>query len=147
MLSVATLADLDEMCELLWVMHAENGVGQLDKPKARGAISEVIANGGCLISRQNDRIVGSVGLVMCEWWYSKDKALMDKWFFVHPAHRTEGHATRLIAAAKAAARNTGIPFVTAVSTTVDTLSKLKFFKRHLTPFGGAFIFEPKKEAA
>lgn len=143
MLSVATPDDLDEVCELLWVMHDENGVGRLDKPKARGAISQIIDSGGCFVARQDDRIVGSAGLFMTEWWYSREKALFDQWFFVHPDYRKYGHATRLIAALKAAGRTGRIPVVLQVASTVDTLSKLKFFRRHLTPFGGAFVFMPE----
>jgi GNAT superfamily N-acetyltransferase len=143
MLTIANPGDLDEMCALIKVMHDENGVGRLDQSKVRGAISEVIASGGCLVAKQDGRIVGSVGLIMDEWWYSSEKALIDRWFFVHPDHRKFGHATRLIAAMKAAADTSGLPVVLQVSSTVDTLSKLKFFKRHLTPLGGAFIHMPR----
>lgn len=143
MLSVATPDDLDEVCELIRVMHAEVGIGRLDDTKVRGAISEIINSGGCLISKQDDRIVGSVGLTMTSWWYSPDRFLVDQWFFVHPDHRAEGHATQLIAWMKTAAKNTGIPVVLSVGTTVDALSKLKYFRKHLTPFGGSFIYQPE----
>jgi hypothetical protein len=33
-----------------------------------------------------------------------------------------------------------------VGTPIDALSKLKFFKKHLTPFGGSFFFDPREEA-
>jgi len=143
MLSVATPDDLEEVFTLLLVMHAENGVGRLDEPKARGAISEIINSGGCLISKQNGKIVGSVGLTMTSWWYSQDRFLVDEWFFVHPDHRAEGHATQLIGWMKTAAQTCGTPVVLSVGTTVDALSKLKYFRKHLTPFGGAFIYQPK----
>lgn len=143
MLSVATPDDLAEVFNLLLVMHAENGVGRLDEPKARGAISEIINSGGCLISKQNGKIVGSVGLTMTSWWYSRDRFLVDEWFFVHPDHRAEGHATQLIGWMKTAAKTSGIPVVLSVGTTVDALSKLKYFRKHLTPFGGAFIYQPE----
>jgi GNAT superfamily N-acetyltransferase len=143
MLSVATPDDFEAVYELLKVMHAENGIGRVDEPKARGAISEVINANGCLLAWQGDRIVGSVGLTMTSWWYSRENFLTDMWFFVHPDHRAEGHATRLIAWMKTAAKHAGIPVVLSVGTKVDSLSKLKFFRKHMTPFGGAFIYEPE----
>ena len=146
MLTVATAADLPEVCELLRVMHTENGVGRVNEDKALGVISQRIKDGGCMISRSRGRLVGSVAVYESNWWYSDELAYFDQWFFVHPENRNEGHAVRLIAAMKAAARIRGIPLVFAVGTTVDTLSKLKFFKKHLTPFGGSFIFDPRMAA-
>lgn len=143
MLSVATPDDLEEVFQLLLVMHAENGIGRVDEPKALGAISQIINSGGCLISKQNGKIVGSVGLTMTSWWYSRENFLVDEWFFVHPDHRSEGHATQLIGWMKTAAQVSKVPVVLSVGTTVDALSKLKYFRKHLTPFGGAFIYQPE----
>lgn len=149
MISVATQDDLQAVCDLLRVMHAENGIGRVNEGKALGVISNRINEGGVLISKQRGQVVGSVAIYRAEWWYSDELAFFDQWFYVHVDHRAEGHATRLIAALKQAARNTGIPVVLHVGTTVDALSKLKFFKKYLQPFGGSFIFQPalEKEAA
>lgn len=142
MLSVATPDELEEVCDLLRVMHAENGIGRVDEHKARGAISQIINASGCLISRQDGKIVGSVGLTMTSWWYSGENFLTDMWFFVHPEHRDGGHASRLIGWMKSAADLGRVPVVLSVGTKVDSLSKLKFFRKHMTPFGGAFIYQP-----
>lgn len=148
MLSIATSDDLPQVFDLLKVMHAENGVGRVNEAKALGVISQRINDGGCMITRHKaGHLVGTVAVYRSTWWYSDETALFDQWFFVHPEHRNEGHAVRLIAALKQAARNTGIPLVFSVGTTVDALSKLKFFKKHMTPFGGSFIFRPEKVAA
>jgi GNAT superfamily N-acetyltransferase len=146
MIELATAPDLEGVCDLLRVMHQENGVGRVNEAKALGVISSRIEEGGCLVSRQNGVIVGSIAVYRSNWWYSDEVAFFDQWFFVHPKHRTEGHASRLIAAMKQAARNTGVPFVLQVGTTIDALSKLRFFKKHMTPFGGAFIYIPQREA-
>lgn len=147
MLTIATRADLPEVCDLLRVMHAENGVGRVNETKALGVISQRIEEGGCMITRSHGKLVGSVAIYRDTWWYSDEIAFFDQWFFVHPEHRTEGHAARLIGALKTACRNTRTPLVLQVGTTVEALSKLKFFKKHLTPFGGAFIFQPERVAA
>lgn len=146
MLEIATPADLQEVCDLLRVMHAENGVGRVNETKALGVITQRIQEGGCLLSRRHGRVVGSVAIYKSNWWYSDELAFFDQWFFVHPDHRNEGHAVRLIASLKQASRDTKIPVVLHVGTTVDALSKLKFFKKHLTPFGGSFLFNPASEA-
>ena len=146
MIELATSADFEGVCDLLRAMHAENGVGRVNEAKARGVISQNIESGGCLISRQRGVIVGSVAIYRDQWWYSDETAFFDRWFFVHPDNRDKGHAERLIAALKAAARNTGLPMVLSVGTTVDALPKLRFFKKHLTPFGGSFIFMPDVHA-
>lgn len=147
MLTLATPDDLTEVCDLLRVMHTENGVGRVNEAKALGVITERINEGGCMISRSHGKVVGSVAVYRSNWWYSDESVFFDQWFFVHPEHRNEGHAVRLIAALKQACRNTGTPLVLQVGTTVDALSKLKFFKKHLTPFGGAFLFRPDARAA
>lgn len=146
MISIATTDDLQEVCDLLRVMHAENGVGRVNEAKALGVISQRINDGGCMITRQQGRVVGSVAVYKNTWWYSDELVFFDQWFFVHPDFRNSGHAVRLIAALKQACRNTRTPLVLSVGTTVDALSKLKFFKKHLTPFGGSFLFNPAEAA-
>ena len=147
MISLATPENLEEVCDLLRVMHAENGVGRVNEDKARGVITKRIQEGGCIVARSHGRLVGTVAIYKDMWWYSDELAFFDQWFFVHPEHRSEGHAVRRLAALKQACRNTGVPLVLHVGTTVDALSKLKFFKKHLTPFGGSFIFQPEAKAA
>lgn len=147
MIALATPENLEEVCELLRVMHAENGVGRVNEEKARGVITKRLQEGGVILARSHGRLVGSVAIYKDNWWYSDELAFFDQWFFVHPEHRSEGHAVRLLAALKQACRNTGVPLVLHVGTTVDALSKLKFFKKHLTPFGGSFIFQPEAKAA
>jgi|TARA_R100001086_G_C11832837_1_gene257031 GNAT superfamily N-acetyltransferase len=142
-LSIATNDDLAEVCDLLRVMHDENGIGRVNEEKALGVISSHIEEGGCIISRSNGDLVGSVGIYQDTWWYSDEKAFFDRWFFVHPEHRTGGHAVRLLGAIKQAARNESRPFVLHVGTTVNAWAKLKFFRKHLTPFGGSFVYMPE----
>lgn len=143
MLRIATPADLDAICDLLRSMHYEIGVGRVDEEVARGAISEVISKSLCVVVERNGAIVGSVGLAMTQWWYSKDLFLTDQWFFVSPDSRQFGLATRLINFVKLMSEKWKVPAVISVGTTVETLSKLKFFKKHLQPFGGSFIHIPK----
>lgn len=142
MLAIATSDDLQEVCDLLRVMHAENGVGRVNETKALGVITQTINAGHCLITRDQGQVVGSMGLYRSQWWYSDDPVFFDQWFFVHPKHRSSGHALRLISAMKAISAQNKTPFVLSVGTTVDTLEKLRFFRKHLQPFGGSFVYLP-----
>jgi len=143
MLRIATPDDLEAICTLLRSMHSEIGIGRVDDDTARGAISDIIQKGQCVVAEKDGAIVGSVGLTMTQWWYSKDLLFTDQWFFVHPAHRQHGLATRLVNFIKGVADKWKIPAVISVGTTVETLPKLKFFKKHMKPFGGSFIHIPK----
>lgn len=151
MLRIATPDDVPALTELLTSMHHEIGVGRLDEEKARGAALPIIEKRQCIVALKGEKIVGSVGLVLTSFWYSRDLFMTDMWFFVHPDHRGDkneggenaGHATRLIAAAKAAADLRNIPLVLQVGSSKGAVPKFKFFSKHMTPFGGAFVHFPK----
>lgn len=144
MMRVATPDDLSEVYSLLEVMHQEyTNIGRVDAAKARGAILDIIKAGGCIVSEKDGKIIGTVGIFKSTPWFSSDEIWSDQWFYVHPDHRADGHATRFIACLKAAANKEGRPFVLSVNTTERTLSKLKYFKKHMQPFGGNFIYFPE----
>lgn len=121
-------------------MHAEIGICKLDKEKAVARIAAVISAGGCLVIEDGGKMVASVGLEETSAWYSQDKALYDTWFYVHHDHRKSGHAKALLYFTKQASKMKGIPVVVSVGTTKDTLRKLRFFRKYMTPFGGSFIY-------
>lgn len=148
MLTIATPDDLAAIYDLRRVQRLEEGViGRVNEAKALGAISQHISQSDCLISRTSGEIVASVAIFRDAFWDTDDMAIFDRWFYVHPKHRSEGHATRMIAALKEVSRRSRQPLVLSVGTTPDALSRLKFFRKHLTPCGGAFLFNPMKEAA
>jgi hypothetical protein len=148
---IATPEDVSRIEDLLREMHTEIGVGRLDEDKARGAILPLIQSRQCIVATRGDEIVGSVGLTLTSFWYSKDTFLTDMWFFVHPDHRNDknekgengGHATKLIAAAKKVADLRKVPLVLQVGSSKGAVPKFKFFAKHMTPFGGAFVHFPR----
>lgn len=147
MIELATNDDLTGVCDLLRVRHAEKGMGRVNETKALGVISQAIESGGCLVSRQREVIVGSVAVIKREIdEFSDAEAFFSRWFYVHPEHRNEGHAVRLIAALKQASRNTGLPLFLKVDTSMEELGRLRFFKKHLDPESAGFSFEPAKES-
>lgn len=148
---IATPDDLEEIGKLLWMMTAEIGVGRVNEPKAREAVSKIVNDGSCILAERKGKIVGVLGLTLTSWWYSSDRFMCDLFFFVHPEHRSDvnadgenaGHATKMIAWAKAAANVAKVPLVISVGTDIDPIPKVRFMRKHMEPFGGAFIHKPR----
>ena len=125
--------------DALLPMHGETAVASLNAEKAFAEVDRLVSQGTVLVSVQDGEIRGSVGLYMPDWWYSDEVFVTDRWFFVHPAHRKSGHASRLIDGAKTVSDTLNVPLVLGIQTTVDTATKMKLFNRKMTLFGGAFI--------
>ncbi len=153
MLRIATPDDIEKIGKLLWMMTAEIGVGRVNEQKAREAVNRTLLerDSCCILAERKGAVVGCLGLVMTAWWYSDDRFLTDLFFFVHPDHRADknddgengGHATRLVSVAKVLARKKGVPLVLQVGTDIDPIPKIRFMRKHMEPFGGAFIFKPE----
>lgn len=148
MLDIATPDHLDAIYGLLQVKRSEEGlVSRVSEQKAREAISGHIARHECLIGTEGAHVVASVAVYKDMFWDSEDLAIFDRWFYVHPKHRDKGHAARMIEALKDMARMMRSPLILSVGTTPASLWRLQYFKKRLTPFGGSFVFDPKREAA
>lgn len=149
MMRMAEPSDLEAIGKLLYLMHAEVAVLTVDEPKARETVTAIVNSRQCLVSCDDTgQIVGSLGLIYGEpFWYSSDRGLMDKWFYIHPDHRGGTHAQDLIVTAKKLARIAGIPLWVGVSSTKKTVRKMLFLEKWMQPFGGMFYYLPEKDAA
>ncbi len=144
MMRVAEPGDLQAVCDLLRMMHAEIGVLTVDEPKALETIRAIIDSRQCLLCETGGQIVASLGLTFAEpFWYSRDTGLCDRWFFIHPANRGEPHAQDLVVTAKKMARIAQVPLWLGVSSTKKTVRKMLFMEKYLTPFGGVFYYLPE----
>lgn len=151
-LRLATHSDLEHIGSLLWSMHREIGIASVSERKAREAVLRTLnePTSCCILAEREGKIVGVLGLVLTSWWYSEERFLTDLFFFVDPSHRADvhangenaGHATKLIAWAKAAARKLNVPLVISVGTEIAPLPKVRFMSKHMNPFGGSFIYKP-----
>lgn len=154
MLRIATPDDLDAVCALLEVMDAEQALGRVNDQKARAAVSEIVNNNSCLVTEWRGGIVGSLGLYMSDTWRSDDRILSARWFYVHPEHRADknenghnaGHATKLIAWAKAAADIKRMPLVIGADAPGGQTHVFRLLRKHMTPLNGAFVHYPKVAA-
>ena len=135
----AVAEDIDGICELLHVMHAENGIGGLNPVKTLQAVADVIDAGVVLIALDGERIVGSVGLQHGTWWYSDDLYVGDLWTFVHPEYRRSKIAPRLVKRAREYARGLGLPLLMAVLTPHQPERAEKLLLRQMQPIGRTFM--------
>ena len=136
----ATENDLDSITHLLEHMHAENGLGAVNRQKALGVIADVFSNGIALIAEDDGRPVGTVGAKVASWWYSDKQFLGDLWTFVLPEARKTTAAIRLISALRDAAKSLALPLVTGPVTPIEPEEKCRFYRRlGLRPIGGLFM--------
>ncbi len=144
MMRVAEPSDLQAVCDLLRLMHAEIGVLKVDEPKALETIRAVIESRQCLLCEADGQIVASLGLVFGEpFWYSRDTGLRDTWFFIHPDHRGGPYAQDLVLTAKKMARIAHVPLWLGISSTKKTVRKMLFLEKYMNVFGGVFYYMPE----
>jgi GNAT superfamily N-acetyltransferase len=142
---IASMDDRDGMLALLDLMHAENGVASLCRPKMESALDRGLRRDRALIGvvgEPND-IRASIGLFLHQWWYSNDWHAEDCWNFVHPQHRKSTHAKELLTFAKKAADDLGIQLLIGVLSTERTQAKVKLYERFFGPSAGAGFVYPR----
>jgi GNAT superfamily N-acetyltransferase len=101
--------DLQELVDLLRGMHAEVGQASKDEPKAIASIGAAIAGGGVFVVLDDGKIVGTVGLVKSQWWYSFDEAWFSWWFYVAPDYRGGPASKLLLEAVADMVEDDGVP--------------------------------------
>ena len=128
--------------ELLRMLHAETPHAQLSLPKLHQGLADVIEQGVVVVSvTRAGELAGTVGLAEESPWFSDDRWLSDRFFFVHPRHRRTPHARCLLDAARLVARDMKLPLHMAVTGYGDrTAGKVRLFSRALgEPCGAIWI--------
>jgi len=72
---------------LLIDMHREVGRGALNPNKAFMAIYSAIKGGLAAMIFDGEELIGSVGLVTIDFWYSDDPQLVEQWAYIKPEAR------------------------------------------------------------
>lgn len=137
----ATAGDLPAVKDLLRLMHAEIGMAPASEKKAEAVVSRCFGRDtGCVLLACNadGTVVGTLGLVFDQFWYTDAWHMQEMWTFVHPDHRRSTHAKDLLLTALATARQVGVPFVAAVFTDQRTEGKRRLFARYLPQVGAIF---------
>ena len=144
---IAGMDDRVGMLSLLDLMHAENGVASLCRPKMEAALDRGLRRDKAVIGviGAPDKIEASIGLFCHEWWYSSDTHLEDCWNFVHPLHRRSNFARELLGFAKKAADDLGVQLLIGVLSTERTQAKVKLYERIFGPSAGAGFVYPRPQ--
>lgn len=99
---------------LLLDLAEEIGYAPVDQDKAAADVYRTLESGLAWVARDQDgKALGVLGLVECEWWFSRLTFLTSKWFYVRPEHRFGRVGVALMRAASKEARARKLPvFVT-----------------------------------
>jgi GNAT superfamily N-acetyltransferase len=141
--SFARPEDEDEIFAMLLELHKENGLFLVDEIKVRKVIRSATRLGepndrGFIGLIRGERIEGSVGLLLDQWWYTSEWCLQELWCFVHPDFRRQNHARRLVDFAKWCSDKMEMRLVMGIMSTQRTEAKERLYRRKLTPVGGLF---------
>jgi GNAT superfamily N-acetyltransferase len=64
-----------------------------------------------LIAEVDGELVGTLGIIAPDWWYSDEKFMTDRWFFVYPQLAWKGVGMALMAEAALIAQSVGLPLI------------------------------------
>lgn len=148
--------DEKQIRTLLLLGHAENSIFSLDINKAvfvirrllytpwlppddpglRGAFGVIGPRGGVL--------EGLVMLAIGQQWYTSAQYLEEYIVYVHPDHRTSGHAAALIDWMIGRSEQLGLPLLTGIISQTRTAAKIRLYRRKLRPVGEFFIHMPQQ---
>lgn len=93
----ATWEDAKMILAFLAPYHASGDFPPGNPGKALQAIGEVIGTGAAIMVVKDMVILGSVGMIPGEYWYSDKPLMLDRWLYIHPLHR-DGKVLRLLLA-------------------------------------------------
>lgn len=146
---VATQRDEDELINLCRSMYDENGVGDFNEDKVRAIMRRAFTAGrndpGIIGVVGQDRIEGSICLVVDPLWYGDTPFLQDAWNYVLPEYRTCSNAKDLIAFAvrlsEPAPVGIGIPLWMSVVSDARLEAKTRLYRRQLgEPVGMTWLY-------
>lgn len=152
----AVAGDKDEIWRMFSLLHAENAIFAISRPKVDYYIDRLLHPEQIAANDTGPRgfigVIGEVGslegcimLTVGSVWYSDDWTLDEHLNFVDPAHRASNHAKSLIEFAKDCADRIGVRLVIGVLSTKRTAAKVRLYERQLTPAGAFFIHPAQAE--
>lgn len=116
---------------LLNEMHSEIGAFPLSHAKLTVHVGELLTSGKILLAEIDGEVIGSIGLLGSEPWYSEQKIISDYWIYVsREATKRLSVFRAMVAEVKAYAEDVGIPLVLALYSGKDRTRKAKLFERY-----------------
>lgn len=145
---IAGYGDEEDVMEMCFRLHDENGILPMSKEKVR-----YIIHLACGHKHANDGIVGVIGepgrlqaatlLRLSNYWYSDTWILEEFFNFVLPEYRHGSHHCRdLVAFGKKCATHLGLQFHSGVLSSKRTAAKIRLYQRVLgQPSGAVFVYD------
>lgn len=123
--------DEESICVLLGEMHQEIGLFPLSMRKVMKQVREVLKDGRALVAEIDGHIVGSIGLLGSEPWYSEQQIITDYWIFVSSEIPKRLSVFRaMIAKVTEYAKETRMPLVLTLYSEKDRSRKTMLFERY-----------------
>ena len=138
----ATLSDLPEFMRLFKVMHAENGLFELDEDCVVETFNRAVKkNEGVigLIKGKDGDIRAMIYLLITRYYYTQQFHLEELWNFVAPSFRKTNYADTLLRYAMHCQHQLKIPLVIGVLTGSRMEAKVRLYRRRLGMPSGAFF--------
>jgi hypothetical protein len=145
---LATEADESEIYALLLMLHAENGFFTLNPEKVIAGIRWATKRQGGIIFviKRDGHVIASLGMTIAQEWYSDDEFLLERWNYVHPAHRHSDYARKLIEQGKWSSdwfkrkKGYSLPFHCGINSLDRTEAKIRLYARHMVCMGAYFAY-------
>lgn len=139
MIRPAKLTDLPRIVELCMDMHAESPfpLPPINPDKLiRGLMVST-----AIVWEHNEKILGFILLQEGNFWYSDEKFIADRLFYVHPDGRKSTAARELVKAAQNYAKIKELPLILAPVNGVDVERKHEFYTRiGMRQLGGTYSY-------
>jgi GNAT superfamily N-acetyltransferase len=125
--------DVDVLVELGRLMHVESPRYRefpFSEAKVRATIKHLFERGGGFVADLDGTIVGMIGALRCEHWFSEAAFTVDVALYVLPEHRGSLIAVRLVRVYEAwAATQNVVEVILGVSTGVMPLETVNLYER------------------
>jgi GNAT superfamily N-acetyltransferase len=132
---------------LLMQFGAESAEASIDPVKTMKVAYETVMQHAAIVAEVDGEIVGSLGIVRHQHWYSNDHFLIDQWLYVKPEHRGGEVLPAMLEEAKAIADLAGLRLLVAVTNhkrergIPGQLGKIASLLRYV-PGGSVFEYTP-----
>ena len=122
------IKDLEETVKLLFKFREEFGnlFPEADLHKVAETVEQHYHYGLIHNAYSNEKLIGSIGAIPSQWWFSPKQFISETWFYVLPKHRNYATARKLLAELKQYAENRTV--LLPVSTGFDKPSLYKRLK-------------------
>jgi hypothetical protein len=142
---LAAASDEDEIMALCQELHSENGLFPMSEQRVREMLRRCWDRKGGLMG-----LIGAPGaieammlLLISSYWYTDQWHLEELFSYVRPSARRSTHAKTLVAWAKRASDEIGIPLVIGILSNTRTEAKVRLYRRQLQdPAGAFFVYGP-----